>query len=59
MDDDAELIADILTNTDSDEVGELLLKVADQLRLRSQYYTARLIRATARTYGYPEQDKEE
>ena len=49
---DAQKIAAILKNTDSEVRGDLLYEVADVLESLSQGFTASLIRDAARIYNH-------
>ena len=48
---DAETIADIIANTNTDLRGNLFLLVSDNLRKDSQGYTSELLKEIAIKYG--------
>lgn len=52
--DDAEKIVSILAETDTDDRGLLLKRVADRLRGLNQHFTSSCIEMAAIRYGYKE-----
>lgn len=51
LEETANAVSILITNTDTDVRGNMLLRVAEILSKKSQHYTANLIADAARKYG--------